>query len=129
MSRRTAGSVRFDPYWKVQWWDDTSLAWRDIQEAIHDEDIAIVSARAEARHRETKTRLMRITETGRAPTHEVAWPPEGPLVTDPALAPHEGRSSAMIPTRPLDQDDPAYCRRHDLFDCPYAHDPREETAT
>lgn len=97
MSRRRAGSVRFDPYWKIQWWDATSLAWRDLQEAIHDEEIAIVSARAEATHRQTSTRLMRITETGREPTREVRWP---------AAEAEE------------------YCATHDLYNCPFAHDPR-----
>jgi hypothetical protein len=31
--KRTRGSVRFDPYYKVQWRDEVSLTWRDVQRA------------------------------------------------------------------------------------------------
>ena len=71
--RRTAGSVRFDPYWKVQWWDKTSLTWRDIQKAHHTEGDATDAARIECARRETNTRLMRVTETGREPTHTFTY--------------------------------------------------------
>ncbi len=28
---RTRSSVRFDPYYKVQWYDTALLAWRDVR--------------------------------------------------------------------------------------------------
>lgn len=29
--KRTRASVRFDPYYKAQWYDGRQLAWRDVQ--------------------------------------------------------------------------------------------------
>jgi len=26
--QRVRGSVRFDPYYKLQWWDERTLSWR-----------------------------------------------------------------------------------------------------
>lgn len=63
---RKAGSVRFDPYYKVQWWDERSLTWRDIQEAHPTED----DARAhiiEHLGPERQYRIMEVTMTGRSP--------------------------------------------------------------
>jgi hypothetical protein len=31
--RRRAGSVRFAPYFKLQWFDETVMAWRDVQQS------------------------------------------------------------------------------------------------
>lgn len=62
MNRR-AGSVRFDPYYKVQWWDVRSSAWRDVQKRFVDKPAA-------RRHASTitgRTRLMEVTMDGRAP--------------------------------------------------------------
>lgn len=28
---RQRGSVRFDPYYKLSWWDERILAWREVQ--------------------------------------------------------------------------------------------------
>lgn len=64
--KRTAGSVRFDPYWKVQWWDRTSLAWRDIQRSHQTRAAAQEAAAAYwAENGEPPVRLMRITTEGR----------------------------------------------------------------
>lgn len=62
--RRQAGSVRFDPYWKVQWWDERSLTWRDIQKAHHSREEADQAIDQEDNG---TYRLMKVTETGRAP--------------------------------------------------------------
>jgi hypothetical protein len=69
MSRqRRAGSVRFDPYWKVQWWDKTSLTWRDIQRSHQTREDGIDAAVAyHIANGKPGVRLMRITENGRAP--------------------------------------------------------------
>lgn len=58
---RSRGSVRFAPYYKLQEWLPIALAWRDVQ-ARHDtpED-------AEAARPAGRTRIMEITERGRAP--------------------------------------------------------------
>jgi hypothetical protein len=59
---RTAGSARFEPYFKAQWFDSISLAWKDVQRAHPTE--------AEARATFTpdkQWRVMRITPTGRHP--------------------------------------------------------------
>ena len=31
--KRTKSSSRFDPYYKLQWFDEISFAWKDIQKA------------------------------------------------------------------------------------------------
>jgi len=67
MSRRRAGSARFDPYYKVQWWDATGLAWRDIQRSWADDEDDAARAWAAARYRAGEWRLMYITEAGRTP--------------------------------------------------------------
>lgn len=63
MGRRRAGSVRFDPYYKVQTWDARSSTWVDIQKRFDTESEARVRAAAVG----GRTRLMRISETGRGP--------------------------------------------------------------
>lgn len=62
MAARTRGSARFEPYFKVQWWDATSLAWRDIQKAWPSE----AEARA-AFPAGREARVMRIAPDGRKP--------------------------------------------------------------
>ena len=60
--RRVAGSVRFDEYFKVQWYDETTLAWRDIQKAHESVELA------ESAFIAGKTcRVMVVTEKGRYP--------------------------------------------------------------
>lgn len=59
---RTPGSVRFDAYYKVQWWDPTSLAWRDVQKAHSSEGDA-----REAFLPDRDCRVMEITPAGRTP--------------------------------------------------------------
>ncbi len=59
---RRPGSARFDPYYKVQWYDDRSRAWIDIQRAHP----TIATARAAYVTGKT-CRVMRITMKGRGP--------------------------------------------------------------
>ena len=59
---RSRGSARFAPYYKVQWFDETSVAWRDVQQAHATEG----EARA-AFIPERRCRVMAITERGRQP--------------------------------------------------------------
>lgn len=58
--KRTRGSVRFAPYYKVQWFDETSMAWRDVQQA-HPSEEAARAAFVPGR----RCRVMAITERGR----------------------------------------------------------------
>ena len=63
--RRQAGSVRFDPYYKVQYWVPRSQAWRDVQRSFAAEADAEVWAAT--RYRAGEWRLMYVTEAGRRP--------------------------------------------------------------
>lgn len=59
---RNKSSARFEPYYKVQWRDDVSLTWRDIQKSFS------TVAEAEASFTADKTcRVMEITMQGRHP--------------------------------------------------------------
>ena len=54
--------MRFEPYFKLQWFDPISFAWRDVQKAYATE--------ADARLKMTtgkEWRVMSITENGRFP--------------------------------------------------------------
>lgn len=59
---RIRGSARFSPYYKVQWYDAITMAWRDVQH----KHPSVVDARA-AYLRGTRCRVMGITEQGRNP--------------------------------------------------------------
>jgi hypothetical protein len=59
---RTKGSCRFAAYYKVQFWNETSLAWHDIQKS-HPTRKAAESAFIDGR----KCRVMEITTKGRNP--------------------------------------------------------------
>lgn len=59
---RRAGTVRFATYWKVQVWQPTSLAWRDVQKAHDTEEEAWEAAPAGQ-----AVRLMRVYPGGREP--------------------------------------------------------------
>lgn len=67
MSRRRAGSVRFDPYAKVQWYDETSMAWRDVQQSFPTPEQAEAEAEALIPADATTWRLMHVYEGGRTP--------------------------------------------------------------
>ena len=57
---RIRGSVRFDPYYKVQWWDERNLAWHDVQiryDTVAGAMAAFISGK--------RCRVIEITETGR----------------------------------------------------------------
>jgi hypothetical protein len=60
---RTRGSVRFDAYYKAQWYDPITLAWRDIQKACPTPD----TARALFTNQHNTWRIMEITPQGRRP--------------------------------------------------------------
>jgi len=57
------------PYWKIQYWVERNLAWKDIQHAYHDKDEAEAEARKLGKDR---VRLMEITDTRkRTPLEEL----------------------------------------------------------
>lgn len=60
--KRVRGSVRFDPYFKVQYWLDRELAWQDVQER-HATPAAARAAYLPGR----RCRTMVITPAGRRP--------------------------------------------------------------
>lgn len=68
--RRRAGSVTFDPYYKVQWWDATTVAWRDVQRAFPDQTEARQYAPGLVPAEATRCRLMEVTMAGRRPLEE-----------------------------------------------------------
>lgn len=59
---RTKGSCRFEPYFKVQWYDAASMCWRDVQKAHESQSLA-VSAFIPGK----QCRVMKVMETGREP--------------------------------------------------------------
>jgi hypothetical protein len=59
--KRTRGSVRFDPYYKVQWRDEVSLTWRDVQRAYPTEAEASEASALDGR----RCRIMEISMQGR----------------------------------------------------------------
>lgn len=61
-SRRTRGSARFAPYFKVQWFDERTMAWRDVQAAHATENEARAAFMPDRR-----CRVMAVSESGRAP--------------------------------------------------------------
>lgn len=63
--RRTRGSVRFDPYYKIQRWEARSLAWLDIQKA-HSTIEEAISAAGDGL-RDVDWRIMLVNEEGRRP--------------------------------------------------------------
>lgn len=65
--KRTKASVRFDPYYKVQWYDEIICAWRDIQRQFSTPEEAIQHFLPGER-----CRLMEVTIRGRHPLPEVA---------------------------------------------------------
>lgn len=67
MSRaRQPGSVRFAPYFKLQWWEERSLAWRDLQESF-DSGPAARAAAPERFAAGTRWRVMEVSMSGRRP--------------------------------------------------------------
>lgn len=65
--KRRPGSVRFDPYFKVQRWEPRSAVWIDVQRAYPTED----DARRAAGLLAGRTRIMEIDENGRRPLDSV----------------------------------------------------------
>ena len=71
MRARRAGSVRFEPYYKVQFYNARQLAWQDVQRtfATPAEALAAVKSGAVVPPPQCNDahRLMYITEKGRVP--------------------------------------------------------------
>lgn len=59
---RTKNSCRFAPYYKAQWYDETQLAWRDVQKQF------TTPEDARKAFGNGKWRVMEITMQGRQPT-------------------------------------------------------------
>ena len=59
MKPRTQGSCRFAPYYKAQWYDETTLAWRDVQKQF------TTPEDARKAFGKGKWRVMEITMSGR----------------------------------------------------------------
>lgn len=59
---RNKESVRFETYFKLQWFDEISITWRDVQKTYSDEQQA-----RNAMTTDKKWRVMCITEKGRFP--------------------------------------------------------------
>jgi hypothetical protein len=60
--KRRADSVRFDPYYKVQTWNETDLCWRDIQKQF-----STAEAAKAAFPYGVRCRIMTVDEKGRRP--------------------------------------------------------------
>jgi hypothetical protein len=59
---RTKGSCRFADYYKVQFYEDSQLAWKDVQKMHRSEDDA-----RKAFIKGKKCRVMKVTTNGRSP--------------------------------------------------------------
>lgn len=68
MRPRTTGSVRFDPYWKVQTWEATDKAGKPLRAWV---DVQVrhltIEAAVDAYVPGKRCRLMAVTMAGRAP--------------------------------------------------------------
>ena len=62
MHSRRADSARFDPYYKVQWYDARNCAWRDVQKQ-HPTPATAADAYIAGR----QCRIMEVTPKGRRP--------------------------------------------------------------
>jgi hypothetical protein len=60
--KRRPDSVRFDPYYKVQTWNETDLCWRDVQKQF-----PTAGAAEAAFPRGVRCRIMAVDEKGRRP--------------------------------------------------------------
>lgn len=65
MQKRAPGSVRFETYYKVQWFEERVYAWMDVQRAYASAEEARAAFLAGRR-----CRVMEITMHGRAPLPE-----------------------------------------------------------
>ena len=64
---RTKGSARCAAYFKVQWWDDRTVAWVDVQKAHPTLEAARAAYRPGVR-----CRVMEISMSGRRPLPDPA---------------------------------------------------------
>jgi hypothetical protein len=62
---RTRSSVRFETYYKLQWWDARTCAWVDVQKAHPTLEAARAAYRPGVR-----CRVVEVTERGRRPLSE-----------------------------------------------------------
>jgi hypothetical protein len=61
-SPRTRGSVRFAPYYKLQWFDPRTLSWRDVPRAFPSAGEALAYTGPD---RTVQRRVMEVTPEGR----------------------------------------------------------------
>ena len=77
MPRRRSGSVRFDPYFKVQFYNERQLAWQDVQRAFDTPEAAEAAVAAgeivPPPQCNTAHRLIHVGEHGRAPFQATTW--------------------------------------------------------
>lgn len=59
--KRVPGSCRFSPYYKAQWYDDKTMAWRDVSKRFETE-----AGARELFNEKHKWRVMKITMNGRS---------------------------------------------------------------
>lgn len=64
---RRAGSARFEPYFKLQLWEERSAAWKDIQRSFPDAEAAAAACPSGRRGR-----VMEVSESGRVPVLTIA---------------------------------------------------------
>lgn len=67
---RQRGSVRFDAYFKVQFWHEATMAWKDIQHAYPTVAEAEEAAPDVIDRDALRWRLMEVTPRGRSPLAE-----------------------------------------------------------
>lgn len=70
MSIRQSGSVRFSTYWKVQFWHEPTMSWRDVQHAYYEQGQAEEAAPDVIDREALRWRLMEIAPGGRTPLEE-----------------------------------------------------------
>ena len=64
-NQRTPDSCRFAEYWKVQWRDEVTCAWRDIQKKHFTIEAAQAAAAGYQQKHGCAARLMSVTMAGR----------------------------------------------------------------
>lgn len=95
MIGRTAGSVRFDPYYKIQTYDPRSLTWRDVQRSYPSAADAVAAFRRDHTDPSIRVRVMEVTEAGRAPVPGTDTE-EGHTMTDTLIAPTVRSDSGIV---------------------------------
>ena len=68
-TRRTRGSARFDPYYKLEWRDVTLSVWKPVQKRFDtfEDAVAYTLADREQRGEDRAWRVMEVTHQGYCP--------------------------------------------------------------